>query len=302
MILVLLYTALQLCGITLLAPLFGLTADENLCQCQYKAPGSIHKTFRDHLTKVYGRSSTFFVGSADFPKCPQCQGGACVLKMLFSSHVLGFLRRRWRELQYIPRNMHTVFALLCFVVVIHWLIFPYLSGLLHWHCGNLTIAPVPAKQPWWIWINTSCKFVMNDCITTTKQSTTKPCAYFLGYTVLECNKMPSKMSYAVRTALLRAYMGFYWNWSHQKTVLFYVSWREREFSLSVQASGGLDQVIWLLCRCPHGPRTLSSNWISLNTSIPIAQTDTWPSPPPSCSLWQHCYVQHYLRIQWPTSS
>ena len=79
--------------------------------------------------------------------------------------------------------MHTVFALLCFVVVIHWLIFPYPSGLLHWHCGNLTIAPVPAKQPWWIWINTSCDFIMNDCITTTKQSTTKPCAYFLGYTV-----------------------------------------------------------------------------------------------------------------------
>ena len=79
--------------------------------------------------------------------------------------------------------MHTVFALLCFVVVLHWLIFPYPSGLLHWHCGNLTIASVPAKQPWWIWINTSCEFIMNDCITTTKQSTTKPCAYFLGYTV-----------------------------------------------------------------------------------------------------------------------
>ena len=87
------------------------------------------------------------------------------------------------QLQYIPRNMHTVFALLCFVVVIHWLIFPYPSGLLHWHCGNLTIAPVPAKQPWWIWINSSCEFIMNDCITTTKQSTTKRCAYFLGYTV-----------------------------------------------------------------------------------------------------------------------
>ena len=87
------------------------------------------------------------------------------------------------QVQYIPRNMHTVFALLCFVVVIHWLIFPYPPGLLHWHCGNLTIAPVPAKQPWWIWINTSCEFIMNDCITTTKQNTTKPCAYFLGYTV-----------------------------------------------------------------------------------------------------------------------
>ena len=93
------------------------------------------------------------------------------------------IQQQFIHLQYIPRNMHTVFALLCFVVVIHWLIFPYPSGLLHWHCGNLTIAPVPAKQPWWIWINTSYEFIMNDCITTTKQSTTKPCAYFLGYTV-----------------------------------------------------------------------------------------------------------------------
>ena len=95
-------------------------------------------------------------------------------------------QNRWfvfLQIQYIPRNMHTVFALLCFVVVIHGLIFPYPSGLLHWHCGNLTIAPVPAKQPWWIWINTSCEFIINDCITTTKQSTSKPCAYFLGYTV-----------------------------------------------------------------------------------------------------------------------
>ena len=91
--------------------------------------------------------------------------------------------------QYIRRNMHTVFALLCFVVVIHWLIFPYPSGLLHWHCGNLTIAPMPAKQPWWIWINAPCEFIMNDCITTTKQSTTKPCAYFLGYTVHKTDRL-----------------------------------------------------------------------------------------------------------------
>ena len=95
----------------------------------------------------------------------------------------------WTALQYIPRNMHTVFALLCFVAAIHWLIFPYPPGLLHWHCGNLTIALVPANQLWWIWINTSCEFIMNDCITTTKQSTTKPCAYFLGYTV---NVVPPK--------------------------------------------------------------------------------------------------------------
>ena len=99
-------------------------------------------------------------------------------------------------LQYIPRNMHSVFALLCFVVVIHWLIFPYPSGLLHWHCGNLTIASVPAKQPWWIWIDTSCEFIMNDCITTTKQSTTQPCAYFLGYTVPApyCHRTPWRVT------------------------------------------------------------------------------------------------------------
>ena len=59
--------------------------------------------------------------------------------------------------------------------------------------GNLTIAPVPAKQPWWIWINTSCEFIMNDCITTTKQSTTKPCAHFLGYTVHDCRKFRSRV-------------------------------------------------------------------------------------------------------------
>ena len=124
-----------------------------------------------------------------------------VLSLLFTIHPLvsvgcaemdghagGFLKTYyvWMSLsiiQYIPRNMLTVFALLCFVVVIHWLIFPYPSGLLHWHCGNLTIAPVPAKQPWGMWINTSCEFIMNDCKSTTKQSTTKPCAYFLGYAV-----------------------------------------------------------------------------------------------------------------------
>ena len=109
-------------------------------------------------------------------------------------------------LQYFPRNRHTVFALLRFVVVIHWLIFPYPSGLLHWHCGNLTIAPVPAKQPWWIWINISCEFIMNDCITTTKQSTAKPCAYFLGYTVypdlmVQWSTICLSSSYAQRVAM-----------------------------------------------------------------------------------------------------
>ena len=115
------------------------------------------------------------------PADSQCIAPSIVLTPGIEKSISVLQHQSW--LQYIPRNMHTVFALLCFVVVIHWLIFPFPSGLLHWHCGNLTIAPVPAKQPWWKWINTSCEFIMNDCITTTKQSTTKPCAYFLGFTV-----------------------------------------------------------------------------------------------------------------------
>ena len=90
--------------------------------------------------------------------------------------------------QYIPRNMHTVFALLCFVVVIHWLIFPYPSGLLRWHCGNLTIAPVPAKQPWWIWINTSCEFIMHNH---NKAKHNKTVCIFLGIYCMSPQRSPS---------------------------------------------------------------------------------------------------------------
>ena len=57
------------------------------------------------------------------------------------------------QIQYIPRNMHTVFALLCFVVVIHWLIFPYPSGLLHWHCGNrASKATLMNMDKYFMWI------------------------------------------------------------------------------------------------------------------------------------------------------
>ena len=31
-------------------------------------------------------------------------------------------------------------------------IYPYPSGLLHWHWGNRVIAPVQVKQPWRIWV------------------------------------------------------------------------------------------------------------------------------------------------------
>ena len=49
----------------------------------------------------------------------------------------------------------------------------------------------------------------------------------------------------------------------------------------LQNQGGADQVIWAACRCPHGPRTFSSSWISFNTSRPMPQTDSSSSLPPT---------------------
>ena len=57
------------------------------------------------------------------------------------------------QIQYIPRNMHTVFALLCFVVVIHWLIFPYPSGLLHWHYPSASKATLMNMDKYFMWIH-----------------------------------------------------------------------------------------------------------------------------------------------------
>ena len=87
----------------------------------------------------------FIIFLLDFTQIETLADGG--LEIYLISYNMGWC---WDEVQFIPRNMHTVFDLLCFVVVIHWLIFPYPSGLLHWHCSNLTIAPVPAKQPWWM--------------------------------------------------------------------------------------------------------------------------------------------------------
>ena len=126
------------------------------------------------------------------------------------------------SVQYIPRNMHTVFALLCFVVVIHWLIFPYPSSLLHWHCGNLTIAPVPAKQPWWIWINTSCDYERLHNHNKAKHN--KTVCIFLG---IYCTSMPSrfdilllgsKVKFISTTDCLILKKYYVLNWSIHKAV------------------------------------------------------------------------------------
>ena len=173
--------------------------------------------------------------------------------------------------------MHTVFALLCFVVVIHWLIFPYPPGLLRWHCGNLTIAPVPAKQPWWIWIYTSCEIIMNDYITTTMQSTKKPCAYFLGYTVR-----------------LRGYM----TPSSKKKPW----WRHQ-----------MESVFVLLAVCERNPpvtggflsQRASNTGFGVSFGVSLNKQSNKEScrsgfEKPGCSLWSHCSDAEIWCIGWFT--
>ena len=56
------------------------------------------------------------------------------------------------------------------VCVLLWLgtgrFYPYPSGLLHWHWGNLPIAPAPVKHPWRIWVNDLHESSKSDVITT----------------------------------------------------------------------------------------------------------------------------------------
>ena len=61
-----------------------------------------------------------------------------------------------------PINHLYDFVLCCYVVdvssVLSRSVYPYHSGLLHWHWGNHMIAPVPVKLPWMIWVkHTSTK-------------------------------------------------------------------------------------------------------------------------------------------------
>ena len=65
----------------------------------------------------------------------------------------------------------------------------------------ILIALVPVKQPWMVWVNVTHGSHMNYDTTKSKHSTTKPCAYSMGY-ILDgflfnnwCNWRASNMAY-----------------------------------------------------------------------------------------------------------
>ena len=79
--------------------------------------------------------------------------------------------------------MNAVRTLLYFAVVFYKSISPYPTGLLQRHWGNHSIAPVPVKQPWRIWVTKLCDSQGCYDLNTTKQSKTKPYGYFGTYAI-----------------------------------------------------------------------------------------------------------------------
>ena len=94
---------------------------------------------------------------------------------------------KWRFTVYPKKYTHGFcFAVLCCgYTLTDFPISIRLTSLAPWQSNDCPSASKATLMKW-IWINTSCEFIMNDCITTTKRSTKKPCAYFLVYTVLLC--------------------------------------------------------------------------------------------------------------------
>ena len=84
----------------------------------------------------------------------------------------------------IPQEICIRFLLCCALL---WL---YIDWFSHIHqayfTGTVAIVTSASKATL---MNMDKYFIMNDYITTTKQSTTKPCAYFLGYTVFICTSV-----------------------------------------------------------------------------------------------------------------
>ena len=57
--------------------------------------------------------------------------------------------------------------------------------------------------------------------------------------------------------------------------------RWKNFLSALQNQGGADQVDWMPCRFPYGPRAFSGSCISPKTSRRMTQTDySWPPPRP----------------------
>ena len=84
------------------------------------------------------------------------------------------------SLQYIPRNIHTVFFVLCFVVVMQSFIMNSHEVFIHIHQGCFAGTGAIVRLPQCQWSKPDGYGKISQCITTTKHSKAKTVCIFLG--------------------------------------------------------------------------------------------------------------------------
>ena len=82
-----------------------------------------------------------------------------------------------------PKKYAHGFVLLCFVVVMQSFIMNSHEVFIHIHQGCFAGTGAIVRLPQCQWSKPDGYGKISQCITTTKHSKAKPCAYFLGYTV-----------------------------------------------------------------------------------------------------------------------
>ena len=92
------------------------------------------------------------------------------------------------EIQYIPRNMHTVFFVLCFVVVMQSFLMNSYEVFIRIHQGCFGGTGAIVRLPQCQWSKPDGYGKISQCITTTKHSKAKTVCIFLG---IYCNHQGS---------------------------------------------------------------------------------------------------------------
>ena len=93
---------------------------------------------------------------------------------------LGLFLRVTLAIQYIPRNMHTFFVVLCFVVVMQSFIMSSREVFIHIHQGCFAGTGAIVRLPQCQWSKPDGYGEISQCITTTKHSKAKTVCIFLG--------------------------------------------------------------------------------------------------------------------------
>ena len=133
---------------------------------------------------------------------------------------------------------------------------------------------------------------MNDCITTTKQSTSKPCAYFLGYTVSVNNQWGGRNCHRDSEVYLKMWIENH-RCSVRHTISTMVSLNRNIFPVIGTLWGESTGHQWL-------PLTKSSDgkvFLDLRPNKRLRRHSRRGCvEAPSRSLWCHCYDNtNYIR-------